>query len=110
MQPILKEDTRARGTTKKISKINVDSPLHCPHDLSKSNEFRDDLPVLLDKTLLENNVLDKGIEIEAKASVCSVFNTVEEEIVEVKILSDVSTFVCNYFFRLIMKSKKNLKA
>nr|XP_023014126.1 exosome component 10 [Leptinotarsa decemlineata] len=46
-KPILKEDTRARGTTKKISKINVDSPLHCPHDLTKTNDFRDDLPTLL---------------------------------------------------------------
>lgn len=25
----------------------MDSLLHCPHDLSKSREFRDDLPVLL---------------------------------------------------------------
>lgn len=85
LQPIFQEDTRARGSTKKISKINVDSPLHCPHDLSKSNEFRDDLPVILGKTFLENNnILDKPLEIETGKSVCSVFNSVGEEVIEVK--------------------------
>ncbi|KAK5646684.1 hypothetical protein RI129_005148 [Pyrocoelia pectoralis] len=47
-QPILKDDNRSRGSTLRFAKVNIDSPLHCPHDLSKSTEFRDDLPTLLD--------------------------------------------------------------
>lgn len=49
LQPILKEENRSRGSTKQIFKINVDSPLHCPHDLSKDTEFCDNLPTLLNK-------------------------------------------------------------
>ncbi|XP_030758345.1 exosome component 10 [Sitophilus oryzae] len=75
-EPILKEDTRARGTTKKVSKINVDSPLYCPHDLSKSEEFRDDLPTMLgDVNNKKLEIQNDGYEnIERSESVCSVFN------------------------------------
>ncbi|XP_018335504.1 exosome component 10 [Agrilus planipennis] len=47
IKPILKEGNRSRGSTQKIFKTNIESPLHCPHDLSKQQEFRDDLPILL---------------------------------------------------------------
>ncbi|KAF5298456.1 hypothetical protein FQR65_LT01235 [Abscondita terminalis] len=56
VKPILKEDNRSRGSTFQLSKLNMDSPLHCPHDLSKSCDFRDDLPTLLGN--LENNSLE----------------------------------------------------
>ncbi|KAH1024413.1 exosome component 10 isoform X2 [Dendroctonus ponderosae] len=76
-EPILKEDTRARGSTKKISKINIDNPLHCPHDLSKNQEFRDDLPTLLQSnTDLITFLLSTQLGLEVTESVhASVFDT-----------------------------------
>ncbi|ERL91492.1 hypothetical protein D910_08822, partial [Dendroctonus ponderosae] len=76
-KPILKEDTRARGSTKKISKINIDNPLHCPHDLSKNQEFRDDLPTLLQSnTDLITFLLSTQLGLEVTESVhASVFDT-----------------------------------
>ncbi|XP_072391404.1 exosome complex component 10 homolog [Diabrotica undecimpunctata] len=75
-KPIFKEDTRARGSTKKISKINVDSPLNCPHDLTKANEFRDDLPTLLGNNTLSLMKLSSGkLENETDKPRCSVFLT-----------------------------------
>ncbi|KAJ8938385.1 hypothetical protein NQ314_011518 [Rhamnusium bicolor] len=77
-KPILKEDTRARGTTLKISKINVDSPLHCPHDLTKTSDFRDDLPILLgNKSLDMRNFVNSKLEIENCMSTYTVFNKPE---------------------------------
>nr|CAH7712203.1 unnamed protein product [Callosobruchus chinensis] len=72
---IMKEDTRARGTTKKISKINVDSPIHCPHDLTKVQEFRDDMPTLLgNKISLAKEILDKNVPVQKHHSMYAVFN------------------------------------
>ncbi|KAJ8973492.1 hypothetical protein NQ317_018765, partial [Molorchus minor] len=78
-KPILKEDTRARGTTLKMSKINVDSPLHCPHDLTKSGEFRDDLPTVLGISATDNlrNMTDIKLEIENNHSTYTVFDTLD---------------------------------
>lgn len=85
LQPIMKEDTRARGTTLKISKINVDSPLHCPHDLTKSNEFRDDLPTLIGGNAGVNlsDLVNSDLEIETTRSVATVFDTPENSEEEV---------------------------
>ncbi|XP_026463935.1 exosome component 10 isoform X2 [Ctenocephalides felis] len=47
IKPILKEEIRTRGPEQKSGAINLDGPLHCPHDLSQQIEFRDDLPTLL---------------------------------------------------------------
>ncbi|XP_050510392.1 exosome component 10 [Diabrotica virgifera virgifera] len=75
-KPIFKEDTRARGSTKKISKINVDSPLNCPHDLTKANEFRDDLPTILGNNSPSLMNLSNGkLENETDKPKCSVFFT-----------------------------------
>lgn len=75
-QPILKEETRGRGSTKQMHKINVDSPLHCPHDLTKSTEFRDDLPTLLNK---KENILNfaSSLNLEQTTSTISFFNDPE---------------------------------
>ncbi|KAF5295448.1 hypothetical protein FQA39_LY13109 [Lamprigera yunnana] len=76
VKPILKEDSRGRGSTLQSAKINIDSPLHCPHDLSKSTEFRDDLPTLLD--LETDKVMEKHrdqkVKTENTKSKYSVFN------------------------------------
>ena len=50
------KDTTGRGVLKKVSKVNVDSALHCPHDLSKTPEFRDDLPTLLDNEQFQSDI------------------------------------------------------
>lgn len=85
-QPILSEETRSRGSTQQTTnKINLDSPLNCPHDLTKTEEFRDDLPTLLGnilkqkprfslKTAAQKNVLD----IEKGKSDSCVFYTSEK--------------------------------
>lgn len=43
----MKEETTGRGVLKRISKVNINNKLHCPHDLSRSNDFRDDLPTVI---------------------------------------------------------------
>ncbi|XP_063224220.1 exosome complex component 10 homolog [Bacillus rossius redtenbacheri] len=47
VKPILEEEIRARVAAPSLHKIDLDGPLHCPHDLSRQQDFRDDLPVLL---------------------------------------------------------------
>uniref|UniRef100_A0A6P7FY93 Exosome component 10 n=1 Tax=Diabrotica virgifera virgifera TaxID=50390 RepID=A0A6P7FY93_DIAVI len=85
-KPIFKEDTRARGSTKKISKINVDSPLNCPHDLTKANEFRDDLPTILGNNSPSLMNLSNGkLENETDKPKCSVFFTPDNSEDEEKI-------------------------
>ncbi|KAL3269515.1 hypothetical protein HHI36_008581 [Cryptolaemus montrouzieri] len=78
---ILQEDTRARGSIIQIQKLNVDSPLHCPHDLSKNGDFRDDLPTVLGvnkhdymKSIVQKCKLDKN------CSSYSIFTDQEKEI------------------------------
>ncbi|KAJ8920759.1 hypothetical protein NQ315_004899 [Exocentrus adspersus] len=83
-KPIMKEDTRARGTTLKISKINMDSPLHCPHDLTKTNEFRDDLPTLINNTVNLLDLVDKELDIETTHSASFIFDSPETSIDEKK--------------------------
>ncbi|EFA03774.2 exosome complex component 10 homolog [Tribolium castaneum] len=73
---ILKE-TSGRGVLKEMSKVNMDSVLHCPHDLTKTNEFRDDLPTLLqnEQYKAENKrVAQVDLAIE-KPSSYSIFNS-----------------------------------
>lgn len=56
----MKEDNRSIGSTQQFSKINIDSLLHCPHDLTKQSEFRDDLPVLFrQKSTITDNLINK---------------------------------------------------
>lgn len=91
LQPILKEDNRERGSAKQLTKINIDSQLHCPHDLSKLQEFRDDLPTLLgnisdqlNKASMDNFkqndiflTASVKLEIESRYSALSVFDSPE---------------------------------
>lgn len=73
-QPILKEENRSRGSTLQIFKINVDNPLHCPHDLSKIPEFRDDLPTLLNRKESALNFAG-SLQLEQTSSALSIFNS-----------------------------------
>lgn len=56
----------------------MDSPLHCPHDLSKNSEFRDDLPTLLNKTETVLNFAS-SLDLEQTSSVISVFDSPDDE-------------------------------
>ncbi|KAJ8954382.1 hypothetical protein NQ318_011055 [Aromia moschata] len=75
-----KEQSLEKGYNKKMSKINVDSPLHCPHDLTKSGEFRDDLPTVMGKSTAENlrDITNVKLEIENDISVYTLFNEADD--------------------------------
>lgn len=47
MQPVVEEELRQRPAAETWAKLNLESPLHCPHDMSFQLDFRDDLPTLL---------------------------------------------------------------
>lgn len=49
-QPILAEDLGTRVSTQTWIKVNLDGALHCPHDLTHMQDFRDDLLTLLGST------------------------------------------------------------
>lgn len=91
----MKEDNRERGSAKQLTKINIDSQLHCPHDLSKLQEFRDDLPTLLDSLdkaniaddLKQSNIFIRAslkLDIESAKSSLSVFDSPENSDNEVR--------------------------
>lgn len=73
----MKEENRSRGSTKQMFKINVDSPLHCPHDLSKNPEFRDDLPTLLQRKG-DFKVFPKSSHLEKASPAFSIFDSQED--------------------------------
>ena len=47
IQPVVEEELRQRPAAETWAKLNLESPLHCPHDMSFQLDFRDDLPTLL---------------------------------------------------------------
>ncbi|XP_069699387.1 exosome complex component 10 homolog [Periplaneta americana] len=92
IKPILEEETRSRIGTQSWIKVNLDGALHCPHDLTYSQDFRNDLPTLLGGSA---NVLEtSAMEIQMTSPTISVF---EAELTEIE--SDTLnhiTFVCPY--------------
>lgn len=88
----MKEDNRSMGSTQQFSKINIESSLHCPHDLTKQSEFRDDLPVLFSQKLMTIDEWEKRYSdgfnegLEKKKSKYSVFDSNENS-------DDVSYFI-----------------
>lgn len=46
-------EARVRPTTQTI--VNLEGPLYCPHDLTHNQDFRDNLPTLLDLPELDLN-------------------------------------------------------
>lgn len=47
-QPVVEEELRQRPVAETWAKLNLESPLCCPHDMSFQLDFRDDLPTLLE--------------------------------------------------------------
>lgn len=73
--------------------MNMDSPLYCPHDLSKSGEFRDDLPTLLDNNsnpLME--LLNKDFDFEKPESELSIFNSSVNDFNKVKLNKTINGY------------------
>lgn len=63
-----------------MSKINIDSPLYCPHDLSKTSEFRADLPTLINRTELVDLMVNNGLE--KSVADCSIFTESCNSVIE----------------------------
>jgi hypothetical protein len=64
---------RTRVSTQTWIKVNLDGALHCPHDLTHIQDFRDDLPTLLGST---NNVNENeacALKIQMNIPIISVF-------------------------------------
>lgn len=47
LQPVVEEELRQRPAAETWAKLNLENPLHCPHDMSYQLDYRDDLPTLL---------------------------------------------------------------
>lgn len=54
IKPILSEEPRSLGSVQTVTRLNVENPLNCPHDVINS-EFRDDLPTLLGDIFKKKN-------------------------------------------------------
>ncbi|XP_067005258.2 exosome complex component 10 homolog [Anabrus simplex] len=61
VKAVIEEETRIRPAAQSWTKIDLESPLHCPHDLTKKEDFRDDLPTLL-------NSPNKGLTLKTSAA------------------------------------------
>jgi hypothetical protein len=73
VQPILEEEMRARVNTQTWIKFNLDGALHCPHDLTHIQDFRDDLPTLLGRTDNVSETEAVALKIQMKVPMISVF-------------------------------------
>lgn len=90
----MNEENRSRGSTQQLTKINVDNPLFCPHDLTKSQDFRDDLPTLLGGHFKNSPAANSDINIECKTSKVRAFNCIDED----KVKSKSNPSKGQYFF------------
>lgn len=72
VKPIIENQNTTARTTSNARDIN--NMLHCPHDLSHSSEFRDDLPTLLNNA---NSVQFEESKLLLRKPVLSVFHTPE---------------------------------
>lgn len=79
VKPILEAETIHRVAYANVKDYN--SKLHCPHDLSHHEEFRDDLPTLLnfkkDKELQITSFVETLPKVNLKTAVLSTFDTPE---------------------------------
>ncbi|PSN43819.1 Exosome component 10 [Blattella germanica] len=89
-QPLVK----VRANTQTWSKINLDGPLHCPHDLTHQHDFRDDLPTLLAGTLKDNKSSKKPAEKLKMNPTISVFEVATSD--EENDHSKHVAFICPY--------------
>jgi hypothetical protein len=76
VQPILEEEMRTRVSTQTWIKVNLDGALHCPHDLTHIQDFRDDLPTLLGSIANDNEAEAGALKIQMNVPMISVFEVV----------------------------------
>jgi hypothetical protein len=56
--------------------VNLDGALHCPHDLTHNQDFRDDLPTLLGSTDNFNETEGGAQKIQMNEPTISVFEVI----------------------------------
>jgi hypothetical protein len=76
IQPILEEELRTRASTQTWGKVNLDGVLHCPHDLTHIQDFRDDLPTLLGSAHNANQSKAGALNMQKKKPIISLFEVV----------------------------------
>lgn len=76
VQPILEEELRTRVSTQTWNKVNLDGVLHCPHDLTHIQDFRDDLPTLLGSTYNANEIKAGVLNIQKTKPIISLFEVI----------------------------------
>ncbi|PNF29147.1 hypothetical protein B7P43_G12605 [Cryptotermes secundus] len=91
VKPLLEEELWTRVSTQNWNKVNLDGALHCPHDLTHIQDFRDDLPTLLGSTYNINETEVGAKKIQMIKPMISVF----EAEAEIDTPNHV-TFVCPY--------------
>jgi hypothetical protein len=76
VQPILEEELRTRVSTQTLIKVNLDGVLHCPHDLSHIQDFRDDHPTLLGNTYNANEIKAGALNIQKRKPIITLFEVI----------------------------------
>lgn len=91
---ILQEDARSMGNIKDSLKLNLENPLHCPHDLTYSQELPDNLPTLIGENgKLNKQIINNDTLLENSDCIYSIFKkesnnkTVKKIATKVKCLS-----------------------
>lgn len=88
-QPILAEQLRSTGSVQTVTRLNVDNILNCPHDLSHSSEFHDDLPTLLGDMFKQKKIETpekikiketKELKIENTKPLLDIFESIEDSL------------------------------
>lgn len=110
----MKEDNRGKGSTQQFSKINIDSPIYCPHDLTRQSEFRDDLRILMSES--PRSMADWIVKyssrfnavLEKKKSKCSAFNDDTASVhVRDNLFATLSLFIIDlelfFFYNIILQ-------
>lgn len=107
----MNEENRSRGSTRKLVKINVNNPLFCPHDLTVLNEFRDDLPTLLDGSFTNQLNADVKLNLKCTKSKISMFNSTDDEVplTDLLISIDLCDEYTNSFQINVVINKDKLK-
>jgi hypothetical protein len=72
-QPILAEELGTRVSTQTWIKVNLDGALHCPHDLTHIQDFRNDLPILLGHTSYADQTGSCALKIQKRKPQISLF-------------------------------------
>lgn len=75
----MNEENRSRGSTTQLTKVNINNPLFCPHDLTKCHDFRDDLPTLLGGNFI-NKITEESLQsIRCNKSKVAAFNDADDD-------------------------------